>query len=55
MILKDDEELELSLHLKVDDFDYVIYATTDKMKCFNCGEVGHLIRACPGKTKKTAR
>lgn len=54
MILKDDEELELSLHLKVDDFDYVIYATTDKMKCFNCGEVGHLIRACPGKTKENS-
>ncbi|XDV12564.1 hypothetical protein PO909_001202 [Leuciscus waleckii] len=26
MILKDDEDLDLSLHLKVDEFDYVIYA-----------------------------
>ncbi len=34
MILKEDEELDLSLHLKVDDCDYIIYATTEKMKCF---------------------
>lgn len=52
MIIKDDEDLDLSLHIKLDDFDYVIYATTEKMKCFNCGEVGHLIRACPGKNKE---
>lgn len=51
MILKDDEELDLSLHLKADDFDYVIYVTTDKMKCFNCGETSHLVRACPVKNK----
>lgn len=49
MILKENEELDVSLHLKVDDFDYVIYASTERMKCFNCGEIGHLIRACPGK------
>lgn len=30
----------------------VIYATMEKIKCFNCGEVGHLIRACPGKNKE---
>lgn len=53
MILKDDEELDVSLHLKIDDCDYVIYATTEKMKCFSCGEVGHLIRTCPSKVNDT--
>lgn len=50
MIVKGDEELDLSLHIKVDDSDYVIFATTERMKCFNCGEVGHLIRFWPSKT-----
>jgi len=51
MILKDSEELDLTFNIKVDNFDYVFYATTDKMKCFNCGGVGHLIRTCPKKNK----
>lgn len=50
MILKEDEELDLSLRFKIDGCDYIFYATTEKMKCFNCGEAGHLIRACPTKT-----
>ncbi|KAL0146569.1 hypothetical protein M9458_058200 [Cirrhinus mrigala] len=49
MILKDDEEIDLSLRLKVEDCDYVIYVTTEKMKCFKCGETTHLIRSCPNK------
>ncbi len=26
----------------------------DKIRCFKCGEMGHLIRACPGKTKENS-
>ncbi|KAA0701416.1 hypothetical protein E1301_Tti024117 [Triplophysa tibetana] len=52
MILKDSEELDLTFNIKVDNFDYVFYATTDKMKCFNCGGVGHLIRNCPKRNKE---
>lgn len=44
--------IDLSLHLKVDDFDYVIYATTEQMKRFSCGEVGHLVCACSGKNNE---
>jgi len=50
MIIKDDAELDLALNFRVDDFEYVVFVTTDKMKCFGCGKSGHLIRSCPDKS-----
>ncbi|XP_041917891.1 uncharacterized protein LOC121681986 isoform X1 [Alosa sapidissima] len=48
MILKDNkDDLDLTLNVKVDNFSYVIYASTSVMKCFGCGQSGHLVRACP--------
>lgn len=47
--MNDDADLDVSLHFWTDEYDYIIYATTDKMKCFNCGQSGHLISACPTK------
>lgn len=35
----------------MDDFEYIVFVTTDKMKCFGCGKSGHLIRSCPDKSK----
>lgn len=49
MIMNDDDDLDVSMHFRADEYDYIIYATTDKMKWFNCGQTGHLIRACPAK------
>lgn len=48
MILKDNnDELNLSFNVKVDGFNYTIYATSESiMKCFGCGKIGHLIRSC---------
>ncbi|TWW53588.1 Transposon TX1 uncharacterized 149 kDa protein ORF 2 [Takifugu flavidus] len=34
---------------KVEEIDYMLYASSSVMKCFGCGEEGHLIRACPGR------
>ncbi|MEE6480599.1 hypothetical protein FKM82_012617 [Ascaphus truei] len=28
------------------NLDYVMYASTESMKCFECGEIGHLKHAC---------
>ncbi|KAG1925169.1 uncharacterized protein LOC120491255 isoform X2 [Pimephales promelas] len=54
MILQDNvEELDLSFNFRHEDFNYVIFATTNNMKCFNCGEMWHLIRACPGRQDKS--
>lgn len=48
MILKqDNEELNIAFRFKIEGFDYVIYATTERMKCFGCGREGHLVRSCP--------
>lgn len=54
MVLKDspNAELEVSFNFRMDDFDYLIYATTDKMRCFGCSRVGHLVRTCPDKREK---
>lgn len=48
MILRSDiDELNITFKFRVDSFDYLIFATTESMKCFGCGKVGHLVRACP--------
>ena len=49
MILNNrNEELNLCFHVKVEEYDYVIFfATTSVMKCFGCGEEGHTVRSCP--------
>lgn len=49
MILHKNVDLNLAFKLKVDDFDYVIFATSEQMKCFICKSEGHLARACPDK------
>ena len=55
MILNDrTREMNITFKLTVDGFDYTLYATTDKMKCFGCGEENHLIRSCPQRPPTAA-
>lgn len=37
------DELDLTLNINVVNFNYVVYATTNVMKCFGGGETGHLM------------
>ncbi|KAI3363559.1 hypothetical protein L3Q82_012167 [Scortum barcoo] len=48
MVLRENsDELNLSFNFKVDGFSYMVFATSETMKCFGCGAQGHLIRSCP--------
>lgn len=47
MVLKNNSaEINLSFNFNVDGFNYMVFATSETMKCFSCGAEGHLIRSC---------
>ena len=47
IVLKEKTDLNLSFNFKVEGFNYMVFATSETMKCFGCGVEGHLIRSCP--------
>ena len=49
ILINRDVELNLRFHVKVDDYDYVIFASSPVMKCFGCGVEGNTVRTCPGR------
>ncbi|KAL0191943.1 hypothetical protein M9458_010239, partial [Cirrhinus mrigala] len=54
MIVNNDADLDLALNFRVDDFDYVVFITTDKIKCFGCGAIGHLVELVPANKERVA-
>ncbi|TWW64217.1 hypothetical protein D4764_03G0012250 [Takifugu flavidus] len=48
-LLSGAEEFNYRFVVRVDDFDYILFATFSALKCFNCGEEGHLARVCPSR------
>lgn len=47
MVLKKDaDELNVAFKFRVDGFDYVVFVTSEIMKCFRCGKEGHIRGAC---------
>lgn len=51
MILKN-EDLNIAVRFKVEGFHYTISATTEAMKCFGCGQEGHLVHSCPERAQE---
>ncbi|CAM4526962.1 unnamed protein product [Leuciscus chuanchicus] len=49
VLTKDADELNVAFKFRVDGFDYVVFVTSDIMKCFRCGKEGHIRGACTEK------
>lgn len=48
MILNNNaEEMNVAFKFRIDGFDYVVFAITETMKCFDCGHGGHIRLSCP--------
>ena len=45
------QTLDASFRLKHGESSFMVFASTDSLRCFECGDVGHLRRACPHKEK----
>ena len=46
---RNDEELSLVFKFKIDNFDYSVYITSGKSRCFACQSTEHQIKNCPDK------
>lgn len=44
-----DRSLEVSFRVKHEDNLYMVYASTESLKCYDCGNVGHKRFSCPHK------
>ena len=43
------QTLDVSFRVKHGDGSYMVYASSGHIKCFECGDVGHIRSACPHK------
>lgn len=43
------EPLNLSVKLTIENKDYTIFISSESMKCFICGDLGHFRQTCPNR------
>lgn len=45
------EALNFSVRMSIDGKDYTIFISSETMRCFTCGGVGHVRQTCPNKNR----
>ncbi len=45
------DPLNLSAKLSIDGKDYTIFISSDSMRCFVCGDFGHIRQTCPNQDR----
>ncbi len=45
------DPLNLSAKLSIDGKDYTIFISSDSMRCFVCGDFGHIRQTCPNRDR----
>ncbi len=45
------DPLNLSVKLSIDGKDYTIFISSDSMRCFVCGDLGHVRQTCPNRDR----
>lgn len=46
-----DKTLDVSFRVNDGDSSYVLYASTESLRCFECGDIGHKRFSCPHKNR----
>ncbi len=39
--------LDVSFRVTCGEISYMVYASTDNLRCFECGDIGHNFFSCP--------
>lgn len=45
------EALNSSVKMSTDGKDYMIFISSETMRCFTCGDFGHVRQTCPNKNR----
>ena len=45
------QTLDASFRVRHGERTFVVFASTDSLRCFECGDIGHMKRTCPHKDK----
>uniref|UniRef100_G3NB31 CCHC-type domain-containing protein n=1 Tax=Gasterosteus aculeatus TaxID=69293 RepID=G3NB31_GASAC len=54
MVLTKPQALDLVIKVRIEGFDYAMFATSGDGRCFRCGGDGHLARGCPERNPSSA-